>query len=212
MEWMEPMLKIETMTVGMAQSNCYIVYNETEAIIVDPGGEQARIEQTVERLDIKPIAILLTHTHYDHIGALEGIRDTYNVPVYVAAEEKNWLMDPMKNLSGYVGESITTRPAEEELLIGDEMTIGDFTFKVLPTPGHSPGGVSFVFMDGDFVITGDALFGGSIGRTDFPGSNHEQLLTSIREQLFTLPEHYTIYPGHMGRSTIGHEKNYNPFF
>ena len=122
---MEPMLKIETMTVGMAQSNCYIVYNETEAIIVDPGGEQARIEQTVERLDIKPIAILLTHTHYDHIGALEGIRDTYNVPVYVAAEENNWLMDPMKNLSGYVGESITTRPAEEELLIGDEMTIGD---------------------------------------------------------------------------------------
>ena len=212
MEWMEPMLKIETMTVGMAQSNCYIVYNETEAIIVDPGGEQTRIEQTVERLDIKPIAILLTHTHYDHIGALEGIRDTYNVPVYVAAEENSWLMDPMKNLSGYVGESITTRPAEEELLIGDEMTIGDFTFKVLPTPGHSPGGVSFVFMDGDFVITGDALFGGSIGRTDFPGSNHEQLLTSIREQLFTLPEHYTIYPGHMGRSTIGHEKNYNPFF
>lgn len=212
MEWMEPMLKIETMTVGMAQSNCYIVHNETEAIIVDPGGEQARIEQTIERLDIKPIAILLTHTHYDHIGALEGIRDTYNVPVYVAAEENNWLMDPMRNLSGYVGESITTRPAEEELLIGDEMTIGDFTFKVLPTPGHSPGGVSFVFMDGDFVITGDALFGGSIGRTDFPGSNHEQLLTSIREQLFTLPEHYTIYPGHMGRSTIGHEKNYNPFF
>ena len=212
MEWMEPMLKIETMTVGMAQSNCYIVHNETEAIIVDPGGEQARIEQTIERLDIKPIAILLTHTHYDHIGALEGIRDTYNVPVYVAAEENNWLMDPMKNLSGYVGESITTRPAEEELLIGDEMTIGEFTFKVLPTPGHSPGGVSFVFMDGDFVITGDALFGGSIGRTDFPGSNHEQLLTSIREQLFTLPEHYTIYPGHMGRSTIGHEKNYNPFF
>ena len=212
MEWMEPMLKIETMTVGMAQSNCYIVHNETEAIIVDPGGEQARIEQTVERLDIKPIAILLTHTHYDHIGALEGIRDTYNVPVYVAAEENSWLMDPMKNLSGYVGESITTRPAEEELLIGDEMTIGEFTFKVLPTPGHSPGGVSFVFEEGDFVITGDALFGGSIGRTDFPGSNHEQLLTSIREQLFTLPEHYTIYPGHMGRSTIGHEKNYNPFF
>lgn len=212
MEWMEPMLKIETMTVGMAQSNCYIVHNETEAIIVDPGGEQARIEQTIERLDIKPIAILLTHTHYDHIGALEGIRDTYNVPVYVAAEENSWLMDPMKNLSGYVGESITTRPAEEELLIGDEMTIGDFTFKVLPTPGHSPGGVSLVFEEGDFVITGDALFGGSIGRTDFPGSNHEQLLTSIREQLFTLPEHYTIYPGHMGRSTIGHEKNYNPFF
>ena len=111
-----------------------------------------------------------------------------------------------------MGESITTRPAEEELLIGDEMTIGEFTFKVLPTPGHSPGGVSFVFEEGDFVITGDALFGGSIGRTDFPGSNHEQLLTSIREQLFTLPEHYTIYPGHMGCSTIGHEKNYNPFF
>lgn len=206
------MLNIETMTVGMAQANCYIVHNEIDALIVDPGGESYRIQDTIERLDVKPIAILLTHTHYDHIGALDDIRDTYNIPVWVAAAESEWLFDPMKNLSSHVGEEITTRPAEELFVIGEQMTISDFTFKVLPTPGHSPGGVSFVFEEADFVITGDALFGGSIGRTDFPGSNHAQLLNAIREQLFTLPDHYTIYPGHMGRSTIGHEKNHNPFF
>lgn len=206
------MLKIETLPVGMGQANCYIIYDDTKALIVDPGAEANRIEQTIETLGIKPVAIILTHTHYDHIGALDAIRDTYELPVYVASEENGWLLDPKKNLSEFVGDEIVARPAEHNFEIGTENKIGGFTFTVLPTPGHSPGGVSFVFADDNFVVTGDALFAGSIGRTDFPGSNHEQLLAGIRKSLFTLPEDYTIYPGHMGSSTIGKEKNSNPFF
>lgn len=206
------MLKVERLAVGMGQANCYIIYDEMEALIVDPGAEARRIEHTIEKLGVKPVAIILTHTHYDHIGALDAIRDTYDVPVYVAVEESKWLLDPNKNLSGFVGDEVVARPAEKNFDIGSETNISNFTFTVLPTPGHSPGGVSFVFADDDFVITGDALFAGSIGRTDFPGSNHEQLLSGIREQLFTLPPNYTIYPGHMGSSTIGKEKTTNPFF
>lgn len=206
------MLKIESLAVGMGQANCYIIYDEMEALIVDPGAEADKIEHVIEKLGVKPVAIILTHTHYDHIGALDEIRATYDVPVYVAAEENEWLLDPMKNLSGYVGDEITARPAEENFEIGSKTSISNFNFTVLPTPGHSPGGVSFVFAEDEFVITGDALFAGSIGRTDFPGSNHKQLLSGIREQLFTLPDNYTIYPGHMGTSTIGKEKTSNPFF
>lgn len=206
------MLKVESLAVGMGQANCYIIYDEMEALIVDPGAEADKIEHVIEKLGVKPVAIILTHTHYDHIGALDAIRDTYDLPVYVAAEENEWLLDPMKNLSGYVGNEITARPAEENFEIGSETSISNFNFTVLPTPGHSPGGVSFVFAEDEFVITGDALFASSIGRTDFPGSNHKQLLSGIREQLFTLPDNYTIYPGHMGISTIGIEKTSNPFF
>lgn len=206
------MLNIERLAVGMGQANCYIISDETKALIVDPGAEARRIEQTIDKLGVEPVAIILTHTHYDHIGALDAIRDSYKVPVYVAAEENEWLQDPKKNLSGFVGDEVIARSAEYNFEIGTENSIGDFTFTVLPTPGHSPGGVSFVFADDNFVVTGDALFASSIGRTDFPDSNHEQLLTGIREQLFTLPDNYIIYPGHMGSSTIGKEKTSNPFF
>ena len=206
------MLKVETLTVGMGQANCYIIYDEMEALIVDPGAEANKNEHMIEKLGVKPVAIILTHTHYDHIGALDTVRDTYEVPVYVATEENDWLMDPKRNLSGFVGNDVTARPAEENFDIGHQTSISNFNFTALPTPGHSPGGVSFVFAEDEFVITGDALFAGSIGRTDFPGSSHEQLLSGIREQLFTLPDNYTIYPGHMGSSTIGKEKTSNPFF
>lgn len=206
------MLKIKSLAVGMGQANCYIIYDGMEALIIDPGAEAKRIAHAIEQLNVKPIAILLTHTHYDHIGALDVIRDTYKVPVYVAEEEQDWLLDPMKNLSGYVGEEVTANPAEYTFDIGAAQSISNFHFTVLSTPGHSPGGVSFVFAEDKFVVTGDALFAGSIGRTDFPGSNHSQLLRGIREQLFTLPDNYTIYPGHMGSSTIGQEKITNPFF
>lgn len=206
------MVKIETLAVGMGQANCYIIHNQIEALIIDPGADEKKIKQTIENLGVTPVAILLTHAHYDHIGAVDAIRDEYEIPVYLSSNEKDWLQNPRKNLSAFVGHETTARAADHHFKENKEMTISDFTFKVVLTPGHSPGGVSFVFEDDAFVITGDALFAGSIGRTDFPGSSHEQLLDGVRTQLFSLPDHYTIYPGHMGQSTIGHEKTTNPFF
>lgn len=206
-------MEIITLPLGALNTNCYIVYDDYKnALIFDPAANSQDIIETVKDYGLTVEGILLTHAHYDHIGALDVIRDTYKVPVYVAEEEQDWLLDPMKNLSGYVGEEITANPAEHSFDIGKDYSISNFQFTVLPTPGHSPGGVSFVFAEDKFVVTGDALFAGSIGRTDFPGSNHSQLLRGIREQLFTLPDNYTIYPGHMGSSTIGQEKITNPFF
>ena len=206
------MLQIKTLPVGAGQANCYIIYNEVEALIVDPGAEADKITNTLTTIGVNPVAILLTHTHYDHIGALDEVANHYEVPVYVAAEEREWLQDPSKNLSGLIGAAIVTEKADHLFNPTETIQISDFQLTVVPTPGHSPGGVSFIFEEDRFVITGDALFAGSIGRTDLPGSEPSKLLESVREQLFTLPEEYKIYPGHMGASTIGREKQTNPFF
>lgn len=196
-------------TTGPAEENCYLIYNEENLLIVDPGNDAHLIQQFITEIGRKPVAILLTHTHYDHIGALEEVRKAYDIPVYVSPAENAWLGDPSMNLSG--PGRIICQPAENEFEL-KEYTIGGMTFEVVATPGHSIGGVSFIFHDDAFVITGDALFGGSIGRTDLPTGNHQQLLDSIQKELFTLPEHYIAYPGHREPTTIGHEKATNPFF
>lgn len=206
------MLKITQIPVGMAQSNCYILSNGKNALIIDPGQQASVITHHIEQLNVTPVAILLTHTHYDHIGALESIRTEYEIPVYVSAAEQAWLTNPNLNLSALTGEPIHCREAEFVFEGSEDVTIEDFTFKVVPTPGHSPGGVSFIFAEDALVITGDALFTGSVGRTDLPGSEPKKLFDSIRAELFTLPEDYTIYPGHGGASTIGTEIQTNPFF
>ncbi len=206
------MLHIEGIPVGMGEANCYIIHNEKEALIVDPGAEAERIKAKVSKLGVEPLAILLTHTHYDHIGALDEIRETYGIEVYVSPEENSWLPDPLKNLSQLLGERITAQHAEHLFNPDETLEIGSFQFKVLSTPGHSPGGVSFVFEDAEFVVTGDALFAGSVGRTDLPGSEPNKLLVGIREKLFTLPGNYRIYPGHRGSSSIAKEMETNPFF
>lgn len=206
------MLNVQQIPVGMGQANCYLIYNEKDALIIDPGADAPRIKKAIADLDITPITILLTHTHYDHIGAVDAIRNEYDIPVYVAPEENEWLTDPSKNLSEMTGAPITVEKADYLFQPDETLEIGDFTFKVLATPGHSPGGVSLVFEEEAFVLSGDALFAGGIGRSDLPGSNSVQLLTGIREKLFTLPDNYAVYSGHGEKTTIGHEIKTNPFF
>lgn len=201
----------------VAGENTYFLENETHLLVVDPGSDWARIREKLLTLN-KPIAaILLTHTHYDHIMSVDLIREAFDQPpVYVAEEEKDWLFTPELNLSGLarhdVMDNVVLAPAEHTFSLEQPYDIEGFKFTVLPTPGHSAGGVSFVFPEDDCVITGDALFKGSIGRTDLYTGSLEALIYGIKTQLFTLPSHYTVHPGHGQNTTIGHEKVFNPWF
>ena len=207
------MIQIEQIRTGVIQENCYLVYNEEALLIIDPGAEAAKLIQEITRLGKKPAAILLTHTHYDHIGAVEELRHHYQIPVYVSPLEQAWLSNPILNLSGLGRHddiaNIIVQPVEHEFKLTD-YEIGGMKFSVVPTPGHSIGSVSFVF--DDFVVVGDALFKGSIGRTDLHTGDMQQLLHSITTYLFTLPEEFPVYPGHGDATTIQHEKATNPFF
>lgn len=204
------MAKIKQIVTGTIGENCYVIYQDKTALIVDPGADFLKIMQVIEDLQVMPVAILLTHCHYDHIGALEETRTTYNVPVYVSSLEKDWLMNPTLNLSNSLLKPILAQPAEYEFDMMKDYNFDGIELRVVPTPGHSPGGVSFIFSD--FVVTGDALFKNSVGRSDLPFSNTEDLLNGIKEQLFTLADRMEIYPGHGEKSTIGQEKLSNPFF
>ncbi|WP_222592455.1 MBL fold metallo-hydrolase [Alkalibacterium kapii] len=205
-------MQVKQIETGSIQENCYIVYKKNEALIIDPGNNKEKILSEIEVLDVMPKAILLTHTHYDHIGALEVLRQSYNVPVYVGKQEKNWLSNPQLNLSSYSDHEIIAKPAEFIFEVPSTIKIGLFSFKVVHTPGHSPGSVSFIFEEGECVFSGDALFKGSIGRTDLPGSEPEKLIPAVEENILSLPDHYIVYPGHLASTTILHEKQSNPFF
>ncbi|MEC5422258.1 MBL fold metallo-hydrolase [Virgibacillus sp. C22-A2] len=205
-------MNVKSMSLGPLGTNCHIVYDDQHAIIVDPGGEAATIIDYIQKEGLTTAAILLTHAHFDHIGAVEDLRYHYNVDVYIHEAEASWLENPHLNRSAlFTGESIITKKAEQLLLPGN-MTIGEIQFEVIHTPGHSPGSVSFIFNDASFVISGDVLFFQGIGRTDLPGGNGKQLEESIKDKLYKLGDNFIVYPGHGPNTTIGNEKSNNPFF
>lgn len=199
------------MSLGPLGTNCYIIFDRKNALIVDPGGDADQIISFVEREKIIPQAILLTHAHFDHIGAVDELRSYFKVNVYLHEQEKSWLSDPQLNRSiFFTGNEIITKEPEC-LWVPGEMTIASFTFDVIHTPGHSPGSVSLIFRDDQFVISGDALFKRGIGRTDLPGGSFPQLKSSLQNGLYKLPDEFTVFPGHGPHTTIGDEKMMNPF-
>lgn len=207
MEWKQ-------IPLGLLQTNCYVLYNQQkDCIIIDPGSEGDKLITYLAKEELQPKAILLTHAHFDHIGAVEEIRKAFKIPVYVHEKEASWLTDPSLNGSQLFlnGRSIIASPADKLLKVEGKLTIDEFTFEIFETPGHSPGSVSFYVKDINTVFAGDTLFQGSIGRTDLPGGSHEQLLNSIEEKLLTLPTETKVLPGHGPTTTIEKEINLNPF-
>lgn len=208
------LLDVKILSVGPVQANCYIVSNDKkDCIIFDPGEEGDKIISTIQSYQLQPIAIFLTHAHFDHIGAVDDVRDAFHIPVYIHEEEADWLTDANKNGSGKYLElpNYIMKPADHIINKEQSFEVGGMKFKAIFTPGHSPGSVSYVFEESNFAIVGDTLFQGSIGRTDLVGGSLEVLLRSIHEKLLVLPEDCIIYPGHGSFTTPSYEMAMNPF-
>lgn len=208
----QPSLRIQTVTLGPFETNCYIVTCGTACWIIDASFEPGELIDRVRRDALQPEALILTHAHVDHIaGVDEVLRAFPGLKVFVHAAEREWLSNPTLNLSAAMGMPVTAHGPDGVLADGNELTLGQSRWHVFHTPGHSPGGISLYNAADAIALVGDTLFAGSIGRHDFPGSDFDTLAHSIRSKLYTLPDDTKIYPGHGPGSTIGREKRTNPF-
>ena len=200
---------IKNFPSGPLQANSYLIWDDTkEGFMVDLGGFNEKIVTWIEREGIKLKYIILTHGHCDHIGGVNWMKSLTGAKVVAAADELEMLEDSRINMSSAFGDDITITP---DVLVGEEdnLKVGKMTLEFILTPGHSKGGMCIKV--GKALFSGDTLFNSSVGRTDFYGGSMETLTKSIREKLFVLDDDVNVYPGHMGTTTIGYEKEHNPF-
>ena len=207
-------LLIKTLEVGDLGACCYIVADvaSKRAAIIDPGANAKRIIETVEAQSLKPAFIINTHGHVDHIGANNKVRARYpEAALCIHALDAPMLGRPSTNLSFFVGGSYKSVAADRLLEDGDELPLDGIVLKVLHTPGHTPGSISLHAARQHVCFTGDLLFAGSVGRSDFPGGSEKALLESIRQKILVLPDDTAIYPGHGPATTVGEERKGNPY-
>lgn len=207
-------MKISYLVLGPFMTNTYLAWNEDSknGIIIDPSFTPEHIWQAVLKIGMVPEKILLTHAHVDHIAGLNFLREKFpDAKVYMSEKDLPLLTSAVMNLSNMLDRPVVCGKPDAFVKEGDHITEGAIDLEVLETPGHTPGGLSFYDKKEGLVFTGDTLFQGSVGRTDFPGGSMTTLLTSIRSELFTLPDTTHVLPGHGEPTTIGAEKRTNPF-
>jgi glyoxylase-like metal-dependent hydrolase (beta-lactamase superfamily II) len=204
---------VRTEVVGSLATNCYLVWDEEtkEGIVIDPGSESGKILRAIEEIGLVPQAIVLTHGHGDHTGAVGKIKKETLAPVLIHEKDASFLTDPGQaflDLFLATGEEAPP-PADRFVVENDKIEFGKESLAVLYTPGHTPGSISLAAPG--LVFTGDALFAGSIGRTDLPGGSYQTLIKSIKEKIMTLDDETIVYPGHGPVSKVGFERRTNPF-
>lgn len=202
-------MKITALTVGAIQTNCYLVSDQNgDAVIIDPGEQPEKIAACLAEEGLDPLAILLTHGHFDHIGGVSALKERYAIPVYIHGEDAEMLADAEKNGSTAFGLRVPEVSGAQALMDGETVKAGNMTFTLLHTPGHTKG--SCCYRAGDALFTGDTLFCGGAGRTDLYGGSWPQLLHSL-QRLAALPGNFHIYPGHGAFSTLNAERAENPY-
>ena len=215
-------IKIGRMVMGAYQTNCYFLYRDggKDAVVIDPGDRGANIYNALRRNGFTVRAIFLTHGHFDHIWGLDELRDAANavaeadgqspVLVHACENERELLKNTSLNVSDQAGRPCSTY-ADVYVKDGQELHLADITFRVIATPGHTEGGCCYYVEEAGILVSGDTLFAESVGRSDFPTGSTGTLIHSIQDKLFVLPDDTRVYPGHGESTTIGHEKQYNPF-
>ncbi|MGM0598507.1 MAG: MBL fold metallo-hydrolase [Candidatus Rifleibacteriota bacterium] len=201
----------ERFVLGPMEVNTYLVYDKdtSDALLIDPAEQSQNLLSRIQELDLKLIGIFLTHGHADHIYGVEFFRKKTGAPLLISEKDSPMLEDANLNLSNFIGESIILDPAEKFLKDGDKITIGNYEGNFALVGGHTPGGLILIF--DEIVISGDTIFAGSIGRSDFPGGDGKQLINDIKNNLFSLSNRQVL-PGHGPETTISDEKATNPFF
>lgn len=228
-------LEVKTMVVGMLQACCYIVNftggprrsvggspdecrDHKNALVIDPGGDGDLIVQTLKKQRLKPLYLVNTHGHIDHIGANTELKSAFpEALLCIHRLDAPMLRDGYKNMSVELGSAYISPEPDKLLEEDDILTLEGESFQVLHIPGHSPGGIVLVYKPTDknepgVIFSGDTLFQMGIGRTDFPGGSYQKLINGIKQKIFTLPDHTIVYPGHGPATTVGDEKRTNPFF
>ena len=203
---------LKTLIVGPIQSNCYIIGCERtrEAAVIDPGGDADRILITLAKDRLRCVYIINTHGHFDHSADNKRLKEVTGAQLLIHHADAPMILHQSMNRGMWGTHLENSPPPDRYLNEGDIITFGDISLKVLNTPGHSPGSISLV--TDKIVFVGDTLFAGSIGRTDFPGGDHEGLLRNVRKKIFTLGDDVVVYPGHGPKTTVGRERKTNPFF
>ena len=205
-------LELQKCILGPVYTNCYLLKNKEtgELIIVDPADCPEKIEMKISRMNGKPVAILLTHGHFDHILAAQAVKEKYNIPIYACRQEEEMLREPSINMTVHYGQGCSIVPDVflEDL---DVIRLAGFSVQMIHTPGHTQGGVCYYIEEEKALFSGDTLFCQSVGRTDFPTGKSSTLIHSIQDKLMPLPDDTMVYTGHEDMTTIGMERKYNPF-